>query len=380
MAKKRAYLPETPGELTPEWLAKTLHRPIDQIDVTALGEGIGFMGDVLLMSFTPRDHPPASAVVKLPKKANRVMGEMLGVYEREIMFFREFGDEVPIRIPEVYFSEFDRDKGSENQRQILAQIDKAPVFLSKLINFLGAAIAGAKKRRYLLIIEYLDGMQAGDQLAGLGATPCAQVLTEIAKLHRHYLHSPSLDEQFWLLPVDIDARLRHGIFLRHVDKFAASAPPGLEDKLAWLRTYGEELTRRFAADAPATLLHGDLRLDNVVFDAERCAFIDWQLVRCGPAAYDVAYFISSALHEDTDAEKTNELLKRYIDVYDAEDYSFERFKRDYYRALMIILANLAGVEQVELGDGRGQTVMAVWFARLAARLKDVELDELLAPS
>ncbi|MEM7220438.1 MAG: phosphotransferase [Pseudomonadota bacterium] len=378
MARGREFLPETPEELTPEWLSTALARPITDIETQNLGEGVGFMGDVLLTRFSPAGQQPASAVIKLPKKANRVMGEMLGVYEREIMFFREFGADVPVRVPRLYFSAFDRDKGSENQKAILEQIDRWPLFLSKAVNVVGAAIAGAKKRRYLLGIEFLEGMQPGDQLAGLSPERCGIVLEDIAKLHRAYTGSAALDEQFWLLPLGIDARLRHGIFLQHVDRFARSAPPGLAPKLAWLRDNGVELSHRLMAEAPNTLLHGDLRLDNVVFDGEHCAFIDWQLVRHGPAAYDVAYFLSSALRQDASGRDTDDLLARYYDALAIADYSFAAFRRDYDRALLTIVANMAGANQVDVGDGRGRRLMQAWFERLDARLADVQLDSLLA--
>ncbi len=369
------FLPETPGEITPAWLTEALGQTVTDLSQEDLGDGVGFMGDILRVDLTGEGLPD-SVVIKLPKKANRVMGEMLGVYEREIMFFQEFGNTVPLRIPEVYFSQFDRDKGSENQAPILEAIDKMPLFLNKLVTVLGTLIAGAKKRRYMLVIEYLDGMAPGDQLAGLGTDGCEQVLCEIAALHSQYWDSPAIGDHFWLLPLDIDARLRHGMFMQHAEQFLSWAPASLSEKVEWLKPRGVDLMREFVANAPTTLLHCDLRLDNVLFDGERCAFIDWQLVRKGPAAYDVAYFMTSALHEEAGADDVDRILRTYHQKLNRPDYSVEQLRADYSRALLLILSNLSSVDDVELGDGRGKTMMDAWIRRLAARLDEIDLKEL----
>ncbi len=374
------YLPERPDELTADWLSRILDTPVSQVRREVLGDGVGFMGDVLRLHLEGADTLPDSIVVKLPKVENRVMGEMLGVYEREIMFFREFGHRVPLRIPRLLYSEFDRDRGSENQTEILRRIDKLPLFFSNAISFLGNKIAAAKKRRYLLIIEFLQDMQPGDQLAGLDIDGCKQVLGEVAALHSAYWNNRAVDNHFWLLDLDIDARLRHGMFCRHVDSFLQTAPGGMADKLNWLKPRGERLTRQFVACAPKTLLHCDLRLDNVVFDGSQCAFIDWQLVRAGPAAFDVAYFLTSALDESVSTPQVKDILNTYYDVLSAADnvrgYTFDALWLDYQRGLLLVASNLSSVEQVELGDGRGQAMMDAWIRRLAARLNDVNLQQL----
>ena len=82
------YLPETPEELTAQWLGKALEGEVSHVTHRFLGEGVWFMGDVLLLDLeSSSEHLPNQLVAKLPQKANLVMGEMLGVYEREIMFF-----------------------------------------------------------------------------------------------------------------------------------------------------------------------------------------------------------------------------------------------------------------------------------------------------
>lgn len=374
----REFLPETPVEITADWLSTVLGGKVSSSQYRELGAGQGFMGDVLRVDIESADPDlPAQLVAKLPKKENRVFGELLGVYEREIMFFREFAEDLPIRAPRMYFSEFDRDKGSEKQGEILRSLDNVPLFLNGVIGFVGALIAGAKKRRYMLLIEYFGDMAPGDQLAGLDAEACAQVLRSIAPLHREFWLSEKLQGHFWLLELDIDARMRQGLFNKHAKRYAKVMGPKVADHLVWLKEHGEQLLRRLVADAPTTLLHCDLRLDNVIFDGDECAFIDFQLVRHGPAAYDVAYFMSSALHEDASAADVDVALRAYHDELAVPDYDFATFKRDYERALMVVLCGLASADDVEFGNERGETMMAAWLRRLVARVAAVDPENLL---
>ncbi|MEQ8861174.1 MAG: phosphotransferase [Pseudomonadales bacterium] len=377
----REYLPETPEALTADWLSSALGVAIDDVHRRPVGEGLGFMGDVLRLTLETDDPAaPASVVAKIPRIATRAMGEMLGVYEREIMFYRTLADAVPVRIPRLVYAGFDRDRGSENQEKILRTLDRMPQFLLGAITALGARVAAAKKRRYVLIIEDLAGMQPADQLAGLDEAGCSRVLTEIAPLHRAFWKSPQLDGHFWLLPLDVDARLRHNRFKQSRERFTALLGPELADTLRWLDDHGEALSRRFVADAPATLSHCDLRLDNVMFDGDRCAFIDWQLLRRAPAAYDVAYFLSGALHEDCEPAAEDRILRRYHEVLDVASYPFVAFHRDYQRAMLLNLANLASADEVDLGNDRGSAMMATWMRRLAARARRIDPADTLRES
>jgi hypothetical protein len=258
-------IPELPEQVTPAWLGSTL----DHDDPAA----------------------PSTVIVKLPKKANRAVGEMLGVYEREVLFFQTFGGGFPVRIPRVYFSHYDPDAGSARQKQILSALDRLPRFLTPAIGYLGKRIAAAKARRYLVVMEDLAAFRPGDQLAGADVEDCARVLEQFAPAHAHFWGGEALTGQFWLLPMDIDARMREFMFRWSLRAFRGEASDSLRPYVDWLGSNYARLTRALTAQAPVTLVHNDLRLDNVCFDGSECAYLDWQLLRAGPAAYDVAYFL-----------------------------------------------------------------------------------------
>lgn len=375
MAQERSeHVPETPEALTADWLSEVLGVDVERAERQTLGEGQGFMGIVLRLSLESADpNAPASLIAKIPNKANRAMGELIGVYEREIMFYRTLADQVPIRLPRLHYADFDRDAGSEKQEAILRTLDRMPRLFSAAIGAFGARIAAAKKRRYVLLIEDLGHMQPADQLAGLDEAGCTQALKAIAPLHRFFWRNPLLQGHFWLLPLDVDARLRHGRFRQIHRRSPDRLGPALSTTLDWLSEHGETLTRRFAAEAPETLTHSDLRLDNVIFDGDSdCAFIDWQLVRRGPAAYDVAYFVSSALHESADAAAEERILRAYHAALAIPDYGYPAFRRDYDRAMLLHVANLSTADEVDFGNERGKGMMAAWMRRLTARACRIE--------
>jgi hypothetical protein len=380
-------IPETPDALTPDWLTQALRQGgiLDTQRVVAtraevLGEGVGFLGDLLRLSLS-YDRPeglPASLVAKLPKLENRAIGELLGAYERENCFYMEMADGLPLNTPRMYYGDFDRDKASEKQEAILRVANKIPRFLSRPMTSLARWLAGNKKRRYVLLLEDLDDGTMGDQVAGASIDRCEQVVRAIARAQAEYWDR-DLSEKFWLLPLDIDSRLREGLFIGSRSGFADYFGAELEAKLA---PYLNRLPAEGAAilaelvTAPTTLLHCDLRLDNLFFQGTEVVVFDWQLVRRGPGVYDIAYFLSGALDENSGREVVIGLLKSYHEALHragVTNYGFEELIRGYRRALLIVLLTLSSVDQLELGDGRGVALMRGWMTRLHARL--AEMDE-----
>ena len=77
----------------------------------------------------------------------------------------------------------------------------------------------------------------------------------------------------------------------------------------YARRAGEALAPRIGAlmdlafEQPRTLMHGDFRADNMMFEAgpsvSPFALVDWQIVMQGPAAFDLAYMLSGSLDVET---------------------------------------------------------------------------------
>ena len=103
------------------------------------------------------------------------------------------------------------------------------------------------------------------------------------------------------------------------------------------------------AAAPWTLLHGDYRLDNVLFRSDdEIVVLDLQGVGAGRPAVDVAYFITTALTaEHRDEEE--QLLRTYHDALVAagiSTYSFEQLVEDAHLTKEMLAHRLVGSADV----------------------------------
>ena len=139
------------------------------------------------------------------------------------------------------------------------------------------------------------------------------------------------------------------------------------------------LDRYVMADIePLTVVHGDYRLDNLLFGGSGggvpIAVVDWQTCAHGPALSDVAYFVGAGLLADERRAHEQDLVRRYHDGLVAAgvgDYGWDRCWADYRRGtwaglIMAIAASML-VERTERGDEMFMT-MAHRHARHALDL------------
>ena len=126
---------------------------------------------------------------------------------------------------------------------------------------------------------------------------------------------------------------------------------------------GDELIANYkkyseANAGPMTLVQGDLRLDNILFDDESNAAIllDWQTASIGLPLNDIAYCISTSFADPQERATFEEsLVKEYYDQLGVNNiYSYEDAWNDYRRGsfvgfLMAVLSSMI-VERTERGD------------------------------
>ena len=389
-------IPERLEDLTPEWLTGALRGgghlspsgTVVSVEQEILGEGEGFMGTIarLRLSYEGGEGP-ASVVAKMPRLENRAFGELVGVYERESCFYEEFSGLVPVSLPLLYFSDFDRTAVSDRQKRTTSLANRIPGRLMPRVIRVALWSAGRRKRRYLLLLEDLGDAAPGDQLAGVDAAACAVVLKSIAKLHAAYWQSPSLEDRYWLVPLAGDSRVRHSMFLEMRGVFRERHPELFDDEfervVGWVSENGVETIERIQEEAPETLVHGDLRLDNLAFRDGDPVFFDWQAIRRGPAAFDVAWFLSGASDTLTSGDETD-LLRTYhaaLEENGVSGYAFEVFERHYRMGLITTVQTLGLLGILDLGEGqaRGAEMAGVWVSRLQKRLATFDLDSVLTP-
>jgi thiamine kinase-like enzyme len=142
------------------------------------------------------------------------------------------------------------------------------------------------------VLEDFAGAVQGDCLEQLHARGAAALARDVAALHARWWSHPELSSAGWLPSLRVLERgadwfqARREQFLR---RFGDQADSEMRRLLECAEVAQSRSNTRLA-DAPVTLLHADLHLDNVLFagDPEGAVLLDWARVAQGPAAIDLA--------------------------------------------------------------------------------------------
>jgi hypothetical protein len=328
-----------PAEVTVEWLAQALRSA--QVDDDAHLEsfesetvGTGQMGRSVRFRLGWRGggaSAPRTIVGKFPSDdpKSRATGVAQGVYRKEVCFYRELKSTVGIRTPRCFFAASDGDGGD-----------------------------------FVLLLEDLAPALQGNQLAGCTPDAAELALGELSKLHAPRWNDATLAELDFLSRAGPDAaKLLQVIYVSVWPGFAERYGDRLEPRaLALSERLGAGLADWLAgASGPETVVHGDYRLDNMLFGSDAggypLAVVDWQTVALGRPLADASYFLGGSLLPDDRRANEHALLRGYwqrLGAAGVSDYSWDECWRDYRRQafagiVMSVVASMI-VEQTERGD------------------------------
>ncbi len=248
------------------------------------------------------------------------------------------------------------------------------------------------RRRVVLLLEDVSGGRQGDVLHGCSVDDAALVIEELAPFHARWWGSRAPTSEFPRAGTD-DPQTRQERYAGQLSRFFSEYGDVLGPDVSRII---EGLGSRLSAVAgtlyahPQTLIHADLHLDNLMFDApgdtRSVVVLDWQTVAVGPPAWDIAMFLFGSLSvEDRRAEEAG-LLDRYVSLLSAHGvrgYSVEDLRRDCRLAVLVLLAGtvvwLTALDRDELtARERALQHAALADGRLAAALLDHEAGALLA--
>ena len=246
-------------------------------------------------------------------------------YETEVAFYRELAETVHVSRPHCYFAALEH--GTANV--VIALEDLAPA-------------------------------EQGDQLVGCTVEEAELVMDEAAKLHAPRWGDPSLLQTPWLIRPSSAATVLMLFWEGFVDRYRDTLAPETIDEGRRLMGALEGL--QGLRPLVPTAIHGDFRLDNMLFDPtgsrEPVTVVDWQTVHVGAGAQDVAYFIGNAFADPEDCRAHRErLVRRYhqrLVERGVSGYSFDQcwleFRRHGYASLIMAIAASMLVGRTERGD------------------------------
>jgi len=109
-------------------------------------------------------------------------------------------------------------------------------------------------------------------------------------------------------------------------------------------------------EGPQTLIHNDVRLDNLFFldDGAPC-FIDWPVVARSRGTQDVGNLLAGSMDADDLSTHWRRLLRRYHDRLlegGVSGYSYDECERHYRQSIVYPLgAAMALIGAMDIGDG-----------------------------
>ena len=360
-------MPKTAEETTPEWLnsvlgdSVTAGAQVSSIEKTIIGEGAGFLGELARLTLTydrEANAAPSSLILKLPTQDEPVrnLAQLINVYEREIRFYEQIANELPLRTPKMYFSHLD-----------------------------------AAKQEYVMLLEDLAPGRVGDQIATCSIEEAKTALRALAGLHAAWWDSPRLKEFEWMpglddqLLVGLISMLYQQAWPTFVERYSDQVPAEI---LPIGEKFGQNLIEmaKETTAGPLTITHADYRLDNMFFDladGSPIAIIDWQLSQRGPALGDVTYFIAGNLTVEARREHETELLHVYHEALaqgGVKDYDYESCAEDYRKSalflFMFVITNLEDLNFEDYND-RAQELMETLLERHVTAILDLNAAEFL---
>jgi len=190
----------------------------------------------------------------------------------------------------------------------------------------------------LLLLEFLQGARNRDQLRGLTWPELVSATRAIARVHGRFWNSAALKKAKGL---PHHQYMRAHELRRHLPIFLRWAK--LKSKTGKIfRTLPGQVDRALARlrQRPLTLVHGDLRSDNIFYSRNSVRFIDWGLALAGNAAFDLARLaggsarkpLSLLQHVELFKIWHSELIRRGVRAYPLHDAW-----QDYRDAVLLTL-------------------------------------------
>jgi hypothetical protein len=355
-------------DITPAWLTAVLAEAgvgsgaeIEGFETRSIGTGqVGENVRFTLRWSSDDPELPASVVGKFPSRneLSRATAALTGTYVREVGFYRDLADSVTVRSPRVHH------------------------------------VAGdVAANDFVVIMEDIAPAEQGDQLAGCTVEQAELAVDEAAGLHGSTWDQVGrLTRLEWIGQVSEErTRGRADLYAAVFDGFAARYESAMSrDDIELGRAMTSRLIRlgELQVEGPGvgerwSLVHGDYRLDNLLFGtgpgAPPVTVVDWQTVTVGPGPSDVAYLLGSGLIPELREQQEERLVRRYVERLAEHGVSVEfddiwrRYVLGSFSGYLMAVTASQIVEQTERGDA----MFVAMAVRHAAQVRHLGLLDLL---
>ncbi|WP_164936736.1 phosphotransferase [Bradyrhizobium vignae] len=279
-------------QISPEWLQRLFAHSGTEVPLVTIarneqiGQGTVCSTAKVNIAYNIPSPAPQTVFAKFHPASPHLGAKAVrfGYFPREVAAYNLLSSDPPVQIPRVY----------------LAQTNKEGTKLN-------------------LVLEDLSHRcRLGNQLDGCNTAEAAAVVEQLARLHRRFLNSKELNQITWGVEQCFDkshleTSYSSGATICH-DRFAnqlGKAEFSIIDEFGPLVGSWWDRKSDFR-----TLLHGDPRVDNILFEMgaggnPSAYLVDWQLARIGDPQIDVAYFLTGSLSAQDRRTCERDLVKRH---------------------------------------------------------------------
>jgi hypothetical protein len=270
---------------------------------------------------------------------------LAGAYRGEVRFYTEIAPTVAVQAPALYHAAM-------------------------------ADVGGG----FTLLLQDLAPWRQGDQIAGSTPEQARDAVVNLAGLHGPRWCDPALLEIDGLsLNGPAEAAMLAEVYAPAVDTFLADLADRLDAADGDVVRRTTEIVERWALDRAERFapVHGDYRLDNLLFPAEGrgvCA-VDWQTLSLALPARDLAYAVATSLPVEDRRAHESALVAAYHDAllrHGVTGYPYEAAWDDY--RFSMVQGPLVAVLGCVYGTrtDRGDAMFAAMVSRSCAAIRDLE--------
>lgn len=338
-------IPATSADLTAEWTQAALAEAgfearIDAVAVEPIGTGQMAYSFRVTPHYVDAGTAPESLVVKMASSdPNSRSAGARGAYLKEVRFYQQLAHTLPTATPRSYW----------------AAIDVA-------------------SNDFVLLLEDMRPARQGDQIAGCDIEQVRTAARNIAGLHAPHWCNPALLEIGWLAAT-ADERVAA---VGDLKSMLAVLTPGFIDRydgrldaeqVGLLQWFADSVDEWLANDGGRfALMHGDHRLDNLLFDphdrARPVTVVDWQTLAVRNPLADISYLLGTSLEPEVRRDVEHEIVADYhralVDL-GVEHYDLETCFADYcaqtpHSLLLCVLGSMLTI-QTDRGDDMFMAMM-----------------------
>ncbi len=281
--------PAAAAEVDATFLSAILGEQIVSVRHQAIGNGLVGDSARFEISYAGADAKgPASLAAKFPAAdpTSRATAQAMRLYEKEVGFYDKIAPHVSIRTPKVYANKFDPGTGD-----------------------------------FILLMEDLGPAKQGDQLAGCDFAEAIYAVRSLAALHGPSFERADLINLDFLATNDAVREFTVTGYIGACEAFVVKYEGAIAPDFLQIVAETGEKSAALWQDRPDhkhCIIHGDFRLDNILFavrsGAEPMATLDWQTVNAGHPLVDLGYFMGAGIGAALRTEHGDTLIEEYADA------------------------------------------------------------------